>query len=62
MLRPAILCSPWRVQGVLIMRSDPVTVDERLVESLTDERDIEAEQRRAQASGDVFEGQRYGGP
>jgi len=44
------------------MRSDPVTVDERLVESLTDERDIEAEQRRAQASGDVFEGQRYGGP
>jgi len=43
------------------MSSDPASVDERIVPEPTDERDIEAEYRRAQESGENFEGRRYGG-
>ena len=35
--------------------------DDRDATELSDESDIEAEHRRAQASGEVFEGRRYGG-
>jgi hypothetical protein len=51
---------PWRVRGVPNMSSSQ-TLDERPVGELTDERDIGAEHRRAQESGENFQGRRYGG-
>ena len=43
------------------MSSEPAPVEDRIVPEPTDERDIEAEHRRAQESGEVFEGRRYWG-
>ena len=43
------------------MSSDPQTTDQRDAPELHDDPDIEAEHRRAQESGAVFEGRRYGG-
>jgi hypothetical protein len=43
------------------MSSDPQTTDRRDAPKLGEQSDIEAEHRRAQDSGEVFEGCRYGG-
>ncbi|WP_310920812.1 hypothetical protein [Haloarcula saliterrae] len=43
------------------MSSDSQPVGERFVPEPTDNRDIDAEHRHVQESGENFEGRRYGG-
>lgn len=53
--------SPWRVWGIPIMSFESPSVDERFVPAPTTHRDVEAEHRLAQQSGQLFENQRYSG-
>ncbi|WP_268899215.1 hypothetical protein [Haloarcula salinisoli] len=43
------------------MSSEPQRLDEHFVPAPTDHRDVDAEHRHAQESGETFEGRRYGG-